>query len=191
MKCRPMTDVMKVRSTKMRRAVPIGALILVLGTLAQPSPSAVYADETPGAASVDARVCKLMPVAELEQFLGEKATRVAGNDSDTVSVCTADFSADASAKLQYAKPGTPGVPKDVQTMLAVPRDMQSSGQQVSIKDFGDVGCYSAVVKLMGGQEYAASCGNPRGYLVLAVARTASAVPIDAVRKLLATAMSKL
>ena len=132
-----------------------------------------------------------MPVADIEQFLGEKATRVVGTDNSTLSICTADFSADASAKLQYAKPGAPGLPADVKTMLAIPRDMQSSGQQVTIKDFGDVGCYSAVLKLMGGQEYAATCGNPKGYIVLAVARTSAAVPMEAVNKLLAAAMSKL
>lgn len=40
---------------------------------------------------VDARVCKLLPMAELEAHYASKAPRVSGSDDSVLSVCTANF----------------------------------------------------------------------------------------------------
>lgn len=133
-----------------------------------------------------------MPTGSLERALGAKQTNIYGSDSETLSICTAQFGSDTTVKLQYAKPGTTGLPTDLQTMLAMPREMQAQNKTVVIKEFGDVGCYSMTLA-MGGQTAASSlCGNPKGFISIAVSRSGSTpVAFDTVRNLLAEAQSKI
>jgi hypothetical protein len=144
------------------------------------------------ATSANAKVCRLMPTADVERVLGLKATKVYGSDNADVSICTAVFGGSTAAtaeyaQVQYAKPGSPGLPPDVQTMLELPRRMKANGENVVVQQFGNVGCYSLKVKTV----LSATCGDPSGYITMIVGRVGSMVPFDTVRKLLATAKSKI
>jgi hypothetical protein len=144
------------------------------------------------ATSANAKVCRLMPTADVERVLGMKATKVSGTDSADVSICSAVFGGGTAAtvtyaQVQYAKPGRPGLPPDVQTMLELPRKMKASGENVVVQQFGNVGCYSLTAQT----RLSATCGDPSGYITMTVGRVGPMVPFDTVRKLLATAKSKI
>lgn len=158
-------------------AIAVG---VVLGAVAP-----AFADAAPGMQSSKAHVCKLMPMPGIEQLLG-KPTRV----DERLSLCTAEFP-EGIAELLYLKPGGPGVPTDTKTMLTMlmPPSKASKGNTVITKNYGDVACLA--VGMHRGSLWKTTCGDPRGYLVLSVARSGSMVSFDIMKKLLATAKGKI
>jgi len=149
---------------------------------------AALASSTPTPRPI-AKVCHLMPVADVEHALGAKITSIGGSDHQVISTCSARFGADTIVKVQYAKPGTEGLPHDVNTMLAVPRQIKGESQDIVISEFDGVGCYGQHLKAKG--TWAAFCGNPHGYVTLTVTRPPPMTPLDTVRKLLAAAQAKI
>ena len=144
---------------------------------------------TPPTASPQAKVCHLMPVADVEHALGVKLAKIAGTDHAAVSTCAARFGTDTIVKVQYAKPGTEGLAPDVQTWLKVPREMNAGHNDIPIAEYGNVGCYGQHVKAKG--NWVATCANPHAYITLAVTRPGSMVPLETVRKFLADAQAKI
>ena len=167
----------------------LAAAFSVVGGFCTVTPA--LADSASYLPSPNAKVCRLMPVPDIERALAVKKTKVSGTDNPNLSICTAEFGTTVVAKLQYAKQGGAGLPTDVRTMLAIPHQMQSEGEKVTIQDFGNVGCFGQQVKVPGSSVWASTCGNPRGFITLSVARPAAMVPFDTVRKLLAAAQAKI
>ena len=139
--------------------------------------------------SANAKVCRLMPVADVEHALGVRLAKMVGADHEAVSTCSARFGTDTIVKVQHAKPGTEGLAPDVQTWLKVPREMNAGHNDIPIAEYGNVGCYGQHVKAK--KNWIAVCANPHGYITLAVTRPTSMVPLDTVRKLLAAAQAKI
>jgi hypothetical protein len=164
---------------------------VVVTMVAATFPAIASADAAPVPTSNGARVCRLLPLPQIEQLLGKSPSGIVGTDNDAMSICTANFPPDASAKVSYAKPGAPGLPADTHAMLAIPRQMQAEGQTVFMKEYGDVACYATHLQITHHDTWTTSCGLPSGYLLLAVARSGSMVPLDTVRKLLALAQQRL
>ena len=91
------------------------------------------------------------------------------------------------ARVDWSKPGTPGLPTDTDMMLMIPKQMQASGQKVTYEKDANVACFGMVILRI----QSSTCGNVHGYLLFAVARKGPMVPFTALRTLLAAAMSKL
>jgi hypothetical protein len=116
----------------MQRAIGVAPLAVALALLAA---------SASGQPRPDAKVCKLLPVAELEVLFGAKAARVSGNDAAAMSLCSASFGDVRRSASVNTRPPSPG-----DTMLGVEGtlNMVKAGIKeeggFESKVFGSVGC---------------------------------------------------
>ncbi len=130
-------------------------------------------------ASPKAKLCKALPVADIEAVVGTKLTRKSGSDMEKYSSCTAFFG-DASAKIEYHQPGQVGLPTDVKSGLAGATAMVGSKIEDS-RDFGKIGCYQMTIMAV----KSTACFLPKGYYTLSVGGSlANFVPMEKVKDLL-------
>lgn len=125
---------------KMSKLRPRWLPIVVL-LLATPSASDAQAPSR-----FNVHPCSLLSIDELETLYGEKAGPPRWLDGQTLSTCNVTIGGFA-VNLQIAQPGTPGLPTSVLSGLEGIKLMLSGGkspfQDLELKDFGNIGCYSA------------------------------------------------
>ena len=178
-----------------RTALVTAALVLAVGPT---TISGLFSlAQAPGAG---AKVCSLLPVAELETLYHAKAGAPAGTDATALSTCTVTIAGQA-VKVSSARPGTAGLPVTVQAGLAASAAMTASsksGLTQESKDYGDVGCRRTTMtqdldkKPLSKPVHSTSCFQVTGgYLILTlVSEDASIVTDDHVKTLLAKAAAR-
>lgn len=118
-----------------------------------------YAVPTPVMATAEAKVCKLLPMADLEAHYSSKAQRVSGSENPALSVCTANFGS-YTARLESGPHDPVQLAPNVATMLMGVKAMLGSSKQLQLldtQDFGRVGCYRTKVSSGGETAYSTVC----------------------------------
>jgi len=135
--------------------------------------------------SPDAKLCKSIPVADIEAAAGSKLVRKTGTDGDKYNSCTAIFGGTTSAKIEYHQPGQGGLPADVKSgLIGLTAVFGSDLKGLQTRDFGDIGCYQGALAF-GGQEVKSTvCFLPKGYYSLSVGGLPNFVPMETVKALL-------
>ncbi len=138
----------------------------------------------PALPSPDAKLCKLLPVGEIEAALGAKVGSRIGSDRDKFNSCTVNLGG-TSVKIEYHQPGQPGLPTDVKTGLAgMTAAFGSSLKNLETREFGEIGCYRGVLAFGGQETKSTACFQPKGYYTFGVVKPGDSVPMETVKALL-------
>jgi hypothetical protein len=130
-----------------------------------------------------AKVCALLPTAELEAHFGTKAGEPRGHDAATVSMCTVDIPDHRHGASVMTN--SLGVSLTVKQRLAAVR-ATSEGKTAQVKDFGLVGCFTGQLELGDTKLPTATCFlDKNGYISLTLrSDDAKQVSFDDVKTLL-------
>lgn len=136
------------------RRILAASLPILVGSLI-----AVHAVPAPVMATAEAKVCKLLPMADLEAHYNSKAQRVSGSEDRALSVCTANFGS-YTARLESGPHDPVRLAPDVATALMGVKAMLGSSKQLQLldtQDFGRVGCYRTKVAFGNDVTYSTVC----------------------------------
>ncbi|HUL75331.1 MAG TPA: hypothetical protein VLT86_19620 [Vicinamibacterales bacterium] len=120
------------RTVRFATALAVGGLVVV----AARTPAAGQA-----ATGAPAKVCGLLPIADIEALYGTKADAPRGTDNTALSTCSVTI-ANQIVTIRSSAPGTSGAPVSVQAGLAA-QQAQPPGRgmtRAEARDYGDVGC---------------------------------------------------
>jgi hypothetical protein len=188
-----------MKRSVLSRMSRIGAIAVVAVSLAWAVDPGILAAQASPTPAVQSKVCRLMPMAELEMTYGRKITKPHGFDGES-SVCSANIGR-LAIKLQSAAPGTPGTPTSISQGLVGARMMLGQAGQnpaTNTKDFGNIGCMSMKMtkgfdgKPLAKRLFSTSCFLVEGgYLNLTIAGdNAKQVGFESVKLLLEKAAAR-
>jgi hypothetical protein len=111
-----------------------------------------------------AKVCALLPTAELEKHFGAKASGPRGHDTATVSMCAVDVPDHRHGANVMTN--SSGVTLTVEQRLAAVK-ATSEGKTAQVKNFGSVGCFTSQLDLGDSKLPTATCFlDKNGYISL-------------------------
>jgi len=140
--------------------------------------------------SIDAKLCKTLPVEEIEAVVGAKLLRKSGVDAAEFNSCTAFFgSGGVMVKVERRSPGQEGLPPDVKAGLTgISTIFGSAFKGLKTKDFGEIGCYQGTFEAGGGVKTTV-CFQPKGYYSLTIGGLSEFLPMETVKGLLEKLMA--